>query len=123
VGCEVTLSLRGVLERLSETRGLPETITIDNGPGFTGKALDEWAYRHGVKLNFIRPGKPVDNAYAESFNGKLRDELLNREIFATLKEAEVLIKHWWKEYNEIRPNSRLGYCPPASEARIGLTLT
>jgi putative transposase len=79
---EVDTSLGGarvvnVLERLEETRGLPEAITIDNGPEFTGKALDEWAYRKGVKLNFIRPGKPIENAYAESFNGRLRDECLN----------------------------------------------
>jgi len=79
---EVDTSLGGarvvnVLERLSETRGLPEVITIDNGPEFAGKALDEWAYRKSIKLNFITPGKPVENAYAENFNGRLRDECLN----------------------------------------------
>ena len=64
----------GVLERLAETRRLPEVITVDNGPEFAGKVMDEWAYRMGVKLNFIRPGKPVENAFAESFNGRLRDD-------------------------------------------------
>jgi putative transposase len=67
----------GVLERLAETRGLPEVITIDNGPEFASRILDEWAYRKGVKLNFIRPGKPIENAYIESFNGRFRDECLN----------------------------------------------
>jgi len=70
----------GTLERLAETRGLPEAITIDNGPEFAGRALDEWAYRKGVKLNFIRPGKPIENAFAESFNGRLRDECLNEVV-------------------------------------------
>ena len=70
----------GVLERLAETRGLPEVITVDNGPEFAGKALDEWAYRRGVKLNFIRPGKPVENAFAESFNGRLRDEVFEYQL-------------------------------------------
>ena len=70
----------GVLERLAETRGLPEVITVDNGPEFAGKALDEWAYRSGVKLNFIRPGKPVENAFAESFNGRLRDECFEYQL-------------------------------------------
>lgn len=79
---EVDTSLGGVrvvnvLERLVETRGLPKVITMDNGPKFAGKALGEWAYLKGVKLNFIRPGKPIENAYAESFNGRLRDECLN----------------------------------------------
>ncbi len=79
---EVDTSLGGarvvnVLERLSQTRGLPDSITMDNGPEFTGKHLDEWAYRNQVKLNFIRPGKPIENAFAESFNGRLRDECLN----------------------------------------------
>ena len=76
-----------VLERLAETRGLPEVITMDNGPEFAGRALDEWAYRKGVKLNFIRPGKPIENAFAESFNGRLRDECLNTNWFMNLKHA------------------------------------
>jgi putative transposase len=75
-----------------ETRGLPEVITTDNGPEFTGEAMDEWAYRNGVKLNFIRPGKPVENAFAESFIGRLRDECLNENWFINLKDARKLLK-------------------------------
>jgi len=108
----------GVLERLSETRGLPETITTDNGPEFTGKALDEWAYRHGVKLNFIRPGKPIENAYAESFNGRLRDECLNTNWFISLNHARVVIEEWRRDYNEVRPHSALKGCTPKEYAVI-----
>jgi len=108
----------GVLERLSETRGLPETITTDNGPEFTGKALDEWAYRHGVKLNFIRPGKPIENAYAESFNGRLRDECLNTNWFLSLKHAREVIEEWRRDYNEVRPHSALKGCTPKEYAVI-----
>ena len=97
----------GVLERLAETRGLPEVITVDNGPEFAGKALDEWAYRRGVKLNFIRPGKPVENAFAESFNGRLRDECLNINWFMSVKHAREVIESWRRDYNEVRPHSSL----------------
>jgi putative transposase len=93
-----------VLERLPELRGLPEVITLDNGPEFTGKALDEWAYRTGVKLNFIRLGKPVENAYIESFNGKLRDECLNQNWFVTLKDVREATEGWRIDYNEFRPH-------------------
>ena len=79
----------GVLERLAETRWLPEVITVDNGPEFAGKALDEWAYHRGVKLNFIRPGKPVENAFAESFNGRLRYECLNIKLVHGHKTCKV----------------------------------
>jgi putative transposase len=82
----------GVLDRLAELRGLPEVITIDNGLEFAGKALDEWAYRHGVKLNFIRHGKPIENAFAESFIGRLRDEYLNENWFISLKDARDIIE-------------------------------
>jgi len=101
-----------VLERLAELRGLPEVITLDNGPEFTGKTLDEWAYRRGVKLNFIRPGKPVENAYIESFNGKLRDECLNENWFITLKDAREAAEAWRIDYNEFRPHSSLGDLSP-----------
>jgi putative transposase len=101
-----------VLERLAELRGLPEVITIDNGPEFTGKALDAWAYRTGVKLNFIRPGKPVENAYIESFNGKLRDECLNENWFVTLKDTREATEAWRIDYNEFRPHSSLGDLSP-----------
>ncbi len=118
---EVDTSLGGVrvvnvLERLSETRGLPEVITIDNGPEFAGKALDEWAYRKSVKLNFITPGKPVENAYAESFNGRLRDECLNTNWFLNLKHARNIIEDWRKDYNELRPHSSLKNMTPMEYA-------
>jgi putative transposase len=77
----------GVLERLAEIRGLPNVITVDNGPEFAGKALDEWAYRKGIKLDFISSGKPIENAFAESFNGRLRDECLNTNWFLNVKHA------------------------------------
>jgi putative transposase len=118
---EVDTSLGGarvvnVLERLEETRGLPEAITIDNGPEFAGKALDEWAYRKGVKLNFIRPGKPIENAYAESFNGRLRDECLNTNWFMNLKHAREIIEAWRRDYNEVRPHSSLNNLTPMEYA-------
>ena len=118
---EVDTSLGGdrvvnVLERLSETRGLPEVITIDNGPEFAGKALDEWAYRKSIKLNFITPGKPVENAYAESFNGRLRDECLNTNWFMNLKQARNIIEDWRRDYNEVRPHSSLKNMTPMEYA-------
>jgi len=114
---EVDTSIGGkrvvsVLERLAELRGLPEVITVDNGPEFAGKALDEWAYNRGVKLNFIRPGKPVENAYIESFNGKLRDECLNQNWFISLRDARETIEAWRLDYNEFRPHSSLGDLTP-----------
>jgi len=114
---EVDTSLGGirvvyVLERLAETRGLPQVITVDNGPEFASRVLDEWAYRHGVKLNFIRPGKPVENAYAESFIGRLRDECLNENWFITLKNARETIEVWRVDYNERRPHTSLGGLTP-----------
>ena len=106
----------GVLERLAETRGLPEVITADNGPEFAGRALDEWAYRKGVKLNFIRPGKPIENAFAESFNGRLRDECLNTNWFISLKHAREIIEDWRRDYNEVRPHSSLKGSTPKEYA-------
>jgi len=97
----------GVLDRLAEIRGLPQVITMDNGPEFTSRALDEWAYRKEVKLKFIRPGKPIENAYAESFIGRLRDECLNTNWFINLKHARDIIEEWRKDYNEVRPHSSL----------------
>ena len=97
-------------------RGLPEHIRSDNGPEFTARAVRKWLNRMGVKTLFIEPGSPWENGYIESFNGKMRDELLNREIFTTLVEAKVLINQWKEEYNQVRPHSSLGYCPPAPEA-------
>ena len=96
-----------ILDQLGEFRGLPETIVIDNGPEFTGKAMSEWAYRTDVKLAFIRPGKPIENAYVESFNGKLRDECLNEHWFLALSDARERIEKWRIEYNSERPHSSL----------------
>ena len=97
-------------------RGIPEHVRSDNGPEFTAKVVRSWLNRLGVKTLFIEPGSPWENGYIESFNGKLRDELLSREIFTTLLEARILIEDWRKEYNHIRPHSSLGYRPPAPEA-------
>jgi len=115
---EPGLSLTGrrvveCLDRLACGRGLPNAITIDNGSEFCSRALDAWAYRRGVKLDFIRPGKPVENGYVESFNGKLRDECLNTELFFSLEDARQKLEHWRKDYNEQRPHSALGGMPPA----------
>ena len=97
------------------THGIPEHIRSDNGPEFTAKAVRRWLGKIGVNTMYIEPGSPWENGYNESFNGKLRDELLNGEIFYTLKEAQVLIENWRCEYNTIRPHSSLGYRPPAPE--------
>ena len=105
------------------SRGIPEHVRSDNGPEFTAKAIRNWLNRLGVKTLFIERGSPWENGYIESFNGKLRDELLNREIFTTLTEAKVLIEKWRNEYNQIRPHSALNYQPPAPEALIPVTLT
>ena len=105
-----------VLARLFVERGTPGHIRSDNGPEFTAKLVRAWLGRLGVRTLFIEPGSPWENGYNESFNGKLRDELLNREIFYTLKEAQVLVERWRREYNQIRPHSALGYRPPAPVA-------
>ncbi len=96
-------------------RGVPEHIRSDNGPEFIAKAVRRWLNDLGVNTLFIEPGSPWENGYIESFNGKLRDELLNREIFTTLIEAKILIEEWRKEYNQVRPHSALNYRPPAPE--------
>jgi transposase InsO family protein len=97
-------------------RAIPEHIRSDNGPEFTARAVRSWLARLGVKTLFIERGSPWENGYIESFNGKLRDELLNREVFDTIAEARVLLGQWRQEYNEFRPHSALGYRPPAPEA-------
>jgi putative transposase len=101
-------------------QGIPEHIRSDNGPEFTAKAVRKWLSRLGVKTLFIERGSPWENGYIESFNGKMRDELLNREIFTTLEEAMVLIEQWRKEYNHIRPHSAKNYNPPAPEAILAV---
>ena len=104
------------LTQLFIERGVPDHIRSDNGPEFTAKVVREWLGRVEVKTLFIEPGSPWENGYNESFNGKLRDELLNLEIFYTLREAQILIADWRREYNEFRPHSSLGYRPPAPVA-------
>ena len=104
-------------------RGIPGHIRSDNGPEFTSRAVQRWLNRLGVKTLFIERGSPWKNGYIESFNGKLRDELLKREIFTTLEEARVLIEQWRKEYNQLRPHSALGYRPPAPEAVLSMVTT
>lgn len=104
-----------VLADLMITRGAPEHVRSDNGPEFVAKAVREWIANVGAKTAYIEPGSPWENGYVESFNGKLRDELLNREIFYTLREAQVLIEAWRRHYNAVRPHSALGWKPPAPE--------
>jgi transposase InsO family protein len=104
-------------------RGIPEHIRSDNGPEFTARSIRQWLARLGVKTLFIEPGSPWENGYIESFNGKLRDELLNLEIFTTLEEAKVLIEQWRREYNQVRPHSAKNYRPPAPEAIISVVVT
>lgn len=100
------------LEWLKETRGLPGMLVTDNGPEFTSKAMLAWSKPAGVKLHFIDPGRPVQNAFIESFNGKLRDECLNLHWFVSLEEARRIIKLWRIDYNTTRPHSSLGYMTP-----------
>jgi len=120
---DVARNLRNgdVLERLAwlmATRGVPKYIRSDNGAEFTAKAVRNWLSNVGVSTLYIEPGSPWENGFIESFNGKLRDELLNGEIFYTLREAKVLINRWRTHYNTVRPHSSLGYRPPAPETRI-----
>jgi transposase InsO family protein len=119
IDVERRLDSEDVLERLEAlfvAQGTPEFIRSDNGAEFTAKAVREWLARVDVKTLYIAPGSPWENGYIESFNGKLRDELLDREIFYTLGEAKILIERWRQEYNTFRPHSALGYRPPALEA-------
>ena len=119
---EVDTSLPGkrvvrVLERLADERGLPEVIVVDNGPEFVCKSVDAWAHARGVSLRFIRPGKPIENAYIESFNGKFRDECLNLHLFRNLDRARAIIEAWRQDYNEVRPHSSLENLTPAEFVR------
>ena len=111
------------LYQLFLLRGVPEYIRSDNGPEFTAKAIRKWLNSLGVRTLFIEPGSPWENGYIESFNGKLRDELLNREVLTTLTEARILIERWRQEYNQVRPHSAVGYRSPAPETRMPVSLT
>ena len=114
---EVDTSLPGlrvvrVLEEVALERGCPQAIQVDNGPEFISRVVDQWAFEHGVELHFIAPGKPTENAFIESFNGKFRDECLNENWFLTLQEAREKIEAWRRDYNQARPHSALGYRTP-----------
>ena len=101
------------LDRAIARHGKPHSITVDNGTEFTCRVLDEWAYRRGVLLDFIRPGRPVENGFIESFNGKLRDECLNANQFLSIADARSKIEAWRMDYNLHRPHSGLGNRSPA----------
>jgi len=107
----------GCLDRLKLTRGLPRAITVDNGTEFYSRAMDSWAYRNKVQLDFIRPGKPVENAFIESFNGRLRDECLNANLFFSLEDAREKLEAWRIDYNTQRPHSSIGNLAPEEFAR------
>jgi putative transposase len=114
---EVDTSIRGqrvvaALGQIASMRGLPENIIVDNGPEFISNVLDAWAYERGIKLHFTRPGKPVDNAFMESFNGRLRDECLNQNWFMSMEHARRVIEEWRVDYNKARPHSSLGDLTP-----------
>jgi putative transposase len=105
------------LERIREVRGAPRSILVDNGSEFYSKAMDGWAYRNGIQIEFIRPGKPTDNGHIESFNGNLRDECLNLNLFFSLSDAQRTLEAWRRTYNEIRPHRSLGGMPPNEYAK------
>ena len=104
------------LEPLVLQRGTPRSITVDNGSEFASRVMDAWAYRHGIQLEFIRPGKPVENGFIESFNGRLRDECLNVEVFFTLDDVREKLARWQEDYNRTRPHSALQDQAPATFA-------
>ena len=114
--------VRRVLDRIASERGVPEAIVLDNGPEFRGRALAAWSEERGVRLEFIQPGKPAQNAFAESFNGRLRDECLNANWFTSLSDARRKIEDWRQDYNQQRPHSSLNYLPPAEFARQQLEM-
>jgi putative transposase len=123
---EVDTSITGervarILDRVIAERGAqPEEIVMDNGPELTSRALDQWAYERGVRLRFIAPGKPVQNAFIESFNGRLRDECLNQHWFWSLADARQIVEEWRLDYNRARPHSAIGWLTP-EECRLGIT--
>ncbi len=111
-GEDVAVALDGA----SVERGRPVSITVDNGSEFAGRAMDAWAHQHGVQLAFIRPGRPTENSFIESFNGRLRDECLNVELFGSLEDAQTILQAWREDYNHHRPHSALGDETPAAFA-------
>jgi putative transposase len=124
VSVEAGFSLTGssvaeALDRVAKRRALPKAITVDHGTEFTSRALDEWAWQRGVQLDFIRPGKPVENGLIESFNGRLRDECLNVNEFTTLEHARAVLAAWQHDYNHRRPHGSLGHLTPSEFAQSG----
>jgi putative transposase len=117
------LRVRRVLDRIAVERGLPEAIVLDNGPEFRGRAMAAWSEARGVRLEFIQPGKPAQNAYIESFNGRLRDECLNANWFTSLSDARRKVETWRLDYNQQRPHSSLDYLSPAEFARKAAEMT
>ena len=121
IAIEVDSSIGGyrvveVLSRVAQRRSLPKTISVDNGPEFTSKRLDQWAYLNGVQLDFSRPGKPTDNAFIESFNGRIRQECLNENWFLSLEDARQKVERWRLDYNTNRPHSSLDNLTPTEFA-------
>jgi len=112
-GHKVALALSEVVAE----RGAPGSITVDNGTEFYSRAMEAWAYQYGVQLDFIRPGRPTENGYIESFNGRLRDECLNVQVFFALADVREKLELWRQDYNQVRPHSSLGDHPPAVFAR------
>ena len=120
---EVDTSINGqricaVLNQIADIHGLPDNIVVDNGPEFISNALDKWAFERGINLHFIRPGKPVDNAYMESFNGRFRDECLNLHWFMSVGQARSIAEDYRVDYNNERPHSSLGDLTPAEFIRL-----
>ena len=125
LGIEVNQAIKGqdvvtLLDQITSVRGIPRSIRCDNGPEFVSKVLDRWAYENRVSVDFSRPGKPTDNAFAESFIGSLRDECLNVNWFLSLEDARDKIEAWRVDYNEYRPHSSLGYKTPSDYNRSWL---
>ena len=123
VSLEPGFSLTGrcvgqALDQAATLRGWPQAITVDNGTEFTSKALDEWAYRRGVKLDYTRSGKPTDNGLIESFNGRLRDEFLNTHEFVTMHDVHEKLQAWQDDYNTHRPHGSLGHLTPSEFAQM-----
>jgi putative transposase len=114
----------GVIETMADvmlTSGVPEHIRSDNGAEMTAKIVRSWLAKLGAKTLYMEPGSPWENGYCESFNGRLRDECLNQEIFNSLKEAQIAVEQWRNQYNTVRPHSSLGYRPPAPQTSTART--
>jgi putative transposase len=110
-----------ILMQVVQEKGLPKTIRVDNGPEFTSKILDQWAYLNGIELDFIRPGKPTDNALIEAFNGRFRQECLNESWFLSLEDAKEKVEEWRHHYNRERPHGALGNRPPVEFAEAQMS--